>query len=162
MTSPLALGHHTGLLLPPELLQVPAEHVVQHRSACRRSEGARSSCCSFFTKLNNARHVMSHGAIAEMIVTSQRVSRHSLKPKELINSSEAVFLPVTLVIRSGGMSIFSLREEVLLTQKEFFLGCQYFNLKTTPRFLLIVLSCNYENYCNEVIRIMKIYFLLKI
>lgn len=55
------------------------QHVVQHRFACRRSEGAWSSCCSFTTKVNKARHVMSHGAIAEMIMTSQRVSRNCLK-----------------------------------------------------------------------------------
>jgi len=64
------------------------------------------------------------------------------------NSSEAVFLPMTLVIRSGGMSTLSLREQVLLILQEFFLGCQYFNLKTTLHFLLVILSCNYENYCN--------------
>jgi len=54
------------------------EHVVQHRSACRRPEGAWSSGCSFFTKFNNAWHVMSRRAIAE-IMTSQRVSRNPLK-----------------------------------------------------------------------------------
>lgn len=55
---------------------------------------------------------------------------------------------MTPVIRSGRLSTPSLRKEGLLTQKEIFLGCQYFNLKTTLRFLLLILSCNYENYCN--------------
>lgn len=57
------------------------EHVVQHQSACRRPEGARSSCCSFFTKINNGQHVMSHRAIVEIIMTSQRVSRKHPKPQ---------------------------------------------------------------------------------
>lgn len=127
------------------------QHTVQRTSACRRPPQPATL------------HVWCHtGLLQRWFWHHKKRAETARKTKELMNSSEAVFLPMTLVVRSGGTSILSWREKRLLGQEEFFLGRHHFNLKTTLHFLLVILSCNYETYCSEVILIMKINFLLKI
>lgn len=145
---PAAAGHLPGLLLPPELVQVPRRRSARCRAALPREPWGCSSECPPCARLSEAWAAMGAAwGFWQTIPTSQRGSWKCLQTKGI-----GEFLTAAVGSRAssqkGGQWAPCPTSRGIACLEEFILGCQPFNLQTTQHFLLVILGCNYKNHCN--------------